>query len=69
VLSTLAAAYAEAGDFEKAREISLKSVEVAKTEKNKTEEERQELLEHLQKEWNCFEQNLPFRELLEDGKE
>ena len=66
VLSTLAAAYAEAGDFEKAREMSLKSVEVAKTEKNKTEEERQELLEHLQKEWNCFERNQPFRELLDD---
>ena len=68
VLSTLAAAYAEAGDFDKAREISLKSVEAAKTEKNKTEEERRELLEHLQKEWDCFEQNMPFRELLEEGK-
>jgi len=69
VLSTLAAAYAEAGDFEKAREVSLKSVEVAKAERNKTDEERQELLEHLQKEWDCFEKNLPFRELLEDGVE
>ena len=69
ILSTLAAAYAETGDFDKAREISLKSIEAAKTEKSKTEEERKELLEHLQKERNCFEQNMPFRELLEDGEQ
>ena len=66
VLSTLAAAYAEAGDFEKAREWSVTSVAVAKAERGKTEEERKELLEHLAKEWECFSQNQPFRELLEE---
>lgn len=66
ILSTLAAAYAEAGDFEKAKEWSQKSVEVAKTERNKTEEERKELLEHLQKEWDCYKRDEPFRELLDE---
>ena len=68
ILSTLAAAYAEAGDFDKAREWSQKSVEVAKKERGKTEEERKELLEHLQKEWDCFKQDQPFRELLDESK-
>jgi len=66
VLSTLAAAYAEAGNFEKAREWAVISVEVAKTEGGKTEEERKKLLEHLQKEWDCFSQDMPFRELLNE---
>ena len=66
ILSTLAAAYAEAGDFEKARQWSQTSVDVAKTEKGSTEEERKELLEHLQKEWECFKQDMPFRESLDD---
>jgi len=69
VLSTLAAAYAEAGDFEKAREWSLKSVDVAKAERGKTKEEKEELLEHLQKEWDCFSNDKPFRELLDDVAE
>ena len=64
ILSTLAAAHAEAGDFEKAKKWSEMSVEVAKTERGQTEEERKELLEHLQKEWECFSRNSPFRELL-----
>jgi tetratricopeptide (TPR) repeat protein len=69
ILSTLAAAYAEAGDFDKAREWSQQSVDVAKAEKGKTEEERQELLDHLQKEWDCFKQDIPFRELLDEDEE
>jgi len=69
VLSTLAAAYAEAGDFEKAREWAIISVEVAKKERGTTEERRQELLEHLQKEWDCFSQDLPFREMLSEEAE
>ena len=64
ILSTLAAAYAEMGDFEKAKKWSETSVEVAKKERGQTEEERKELLEHLKKEWECFSQNSPFRELL-----
>ncbi|MCL2711164.1 MAG: tetratricopeptide repeat protein [Planctomycetaceae bacterium] len=66
VLSTLAAAYAEVGDFEKAREWSKISVEVAKKERGKTEERRKELLEHLQKEWECFSQDKPFREMMNE---
>ena len=66
VLSTLAAAYAEAGDFNKAREMSQKSVDVANTERGKTKEERQEMIEHLQKEWDCFKQDMPYRELMEN---
>ena len=65
VLSTLASAYAEAGDFEKAREISIKSVEVAKAERGMSDKERSEMLEHLQKEWDAFNQDLPFREMLQ----
>ena len=67
VLSTLAAAYAELGDFAKAREWSQKSIDLAKTEKDKTEEERKELLENLQKELDCFKQNTPYRELLNEN--
>jgi len=64
-LSTLAAAYAEVGDFERAREWWALSVEVAKTERGKTEEARQELLEHLEREWEAFSQDQPFREMLD----
>ena len=69
VLSTLAAAYAETGNFEKAREWAQRSVEVAKKERDKTEEERKELLENLQKEWEHFSQDMPFRELLNEEEE
>ena len=70
VLSTLAAAYAEVGNFEKAREWAVISVDVAKTERGKTEEERKELLADLQKEWDAFSQDMPFRELLnEEGEQ
>jgi len=69
VLSTLAAAYAEAGDFEKAREWAIISVEVAKKERGTTEERRKELLEHLQKEWECFSQDKPFREMMSEEAE
>ena len=68
VLSTLAAAYAEEGDFDKAKEWSQKSIELAKTEKGQTEEDRKELLEHLQKEWDSFSREEPFREYLDEEK-
>ena len=68
VLSTLAAAHAELGDFDKAREWSQKSIDLAKMEKSKTEEERKELLENLQKELDSFKQNMPYRELMDEGK-
>ena len=69
VLSTLAAAHAEMGDFSKAREWSKKSIELAKMEKDKTEEEQKELLENLQKEWDTFKQDAPYRELMDDGEQ
>jgi len=65
VLSTLAAAYAELGDFDKAREWSQKSIDLAKKEKNKSEEAQKELLDNLQKELDSFKRSEPFRELLE----
>ena len=68
VLSTLAAAHAEVGNFEKAREWSLKGIDLAKkTTTNKTEEEQKELLEHLQNELDHFKRDEPFRELLKEG--
>jgi tetratricopeptide (TPR) repeat protein len=69
-VSTLAAAHAEVGEFDKAREWSQKSIDLAKKEEgDKTEEEHKELLESLQKEWECFKQDKPYRELMdEEGK-
>jgi len=68
VLSTLASAYAEVGDFERAKEMVLKGIEVAKTEEGRTEEQRREMLEHFQKEWDAFSQGMPFREILTEGE-
>ncbi|MEQ8209959.1 MAG: tetratricopeptide repeat protein [Lacipirellulaceae bacterium] len=52
ILSTLAAAYAETGDFEKAKEWSNKAIEVGKPEQ----------LEELKKELEKYKQNQPMRE-------
>ncbi|MDR0522092.1 MAG: tetratricopeptide repeat protein [Planctomycetaceae bacterium] len=65
ILSTLAAAYAENGDFEKAKEWSKKSIDFAKKEKEKPEEAQKELMDNLQKEWNVYQQNKPYREIPE----
>ncbi len=51
-LSTLAAAYAELGDFQKAMEWVQKAVELAEGEEK----------EHIQKELECYRQGKPFRE-------
>ena len=67
VLSTLAAAHAEMGDFDKAKEWSMKSIDIAKEEQSKSEEEQKELLDNLQKELESFKRNTPFRELLEES--
>lgn len=58
ILSTLAAAYAETGDFEKAREWSAKAVEAGKTDDS-------EQLEQLKEELKSYEENKPWRELQE----
>lgn len=55
ILSTLAAAYAETGDFEKAREWSGKAVELGAAENN-------EQLEQLKKELEGYKENKPWRE-------
>lgn len=55
ILSTLAAAYAESGDFEKARQWASKAVELGK-------EQSHEQLEQLEKELEAYKANKPWRE-------
>jgi tetratricopeptide (TPR) repeat protein len=55
ILSTLAAAYAETGDFEKAKEWAEKAVEVGKSEGS-------EQLGQLEKELESYKANKPWRE-------
>ena len=55
ILSTLAAGYAESGDFEKAREWSAKAVELGQSEDN-------EQLEQLKKELESYKENKAWRE-------
>ena len=55
ILSTLAAAYAEAGDFENARKWSQKAVELATQEKH-------DQLEQLQEELDAYIDDKPWRE-------
>ncbi len=55
ILSTLAAAYAETGDFEKAREWSKKTVELA------TEEDNPQL-DQLKQELESYQKDKPWRE-------
>ena len=58
ILSTLAAAYAETGDFENARKWSEKAVELGDDE----------VKDELKKELDTYKQNKPFRELLIEGE-
>ena len=55
ILSTLAAAYAESGDFAKAIEWAEKAVELGKAEEH-------EQLEQLEKELESYRENKPWRE-------
>ena len=55
ILSTLAAAYAENGDFESARSWSQKAVELG-------EKENHDSLESLKKELESYKENKPWRE-------
>ena len=58
ILSTLAAAYAEVGDFEKAREWARKAVELG-------EKEKHESLDNLKAELASYEEDKPWRETSE----
>lgn len=58
ILSTLAAAHAELGDFEKAREWAAKAVELG-------EKEEHESLDNLKKELESYKENKPWRETSE----
>jgi tetratricopeptide (TPR) repeat protein len=58
ILSTLAAAYAETGDFASARKWSAKAVEIGDKEHN----------DSLKKELQSYQANKPWRELLSEGK-
>lgn len=67
ILSTLAAAYAEAGDFDKAQEWSKKAIEIfekqrAGEESPRSKEESDELAQELAKELASFEAKKPWRE-------
>ncbi|MEX0794260.1 MAG: hypothetical protein WD045_14085, partial [Pirellulaceae bacterium] len=58
ILSTLAAAYAETGDFENAKKWSQKALDIADGDP--------EMVEHLEKELESFKQEKPWREIQED---
>ena len=57
-LDTLAAAYAEKGDFAKAREWELKTIALLEKEKTASEEVKQELRSRLE----LYKQNKPYRQ-------
>lgn len=59
ILSTLAAAHAESGNFERAIEISTQAVELSKKDEESSEETQQQ----LQNELESYKQNKPWREL------
>lgn len=58
ILSTLASAHAETGDFEEAKKWIVKAVEIAEQD-----EDNGEILDHLKKELAAYEKNQPWREL------
>ncbi|TWU60116.1 tetratricopeptide repeat protein [Rubripirellula tenax] len=58
ILSTLAAGYAETGDFDKAREWSKKAVDLASEEDDKEKSQ----LKQLQEELDTYNQSKPWRE-------
>ena len=57
-LDTLAAAYAESGDFDKAREWQSKVVEMAEEDKNATEKDKQEYRSRV----DLYKQGKPYRD-------
>ncbi|MDR1485603.1 MAG: tetratricopeptide repeat protein [Planctomycetaceae bacterium] len=63
ILSTLAAAYAETGDFKKAIEYSQKSIDLSADDPNVKER-----VDALKEELETYKKNLPYRELSDEKK-
>ncbi|MDR2641420.1 MAG: tetratricopeptide repeat protein [Planctomycetaceae bacterium] len=63
ILSTLAAAYAEIGDFKKAIEFSQKSIDLSANDPNVNER-----INALKEELETYKKNMPYRELSDDNK-
>lgn len=59
-LGTLAAAYAESGDFAKAKEWQSKTIKMANADKSMTTKDRQELSSCME----LYKQNKPYHEEL-----
>ena len=68
ILSTLAAAYAETGDFANAVKWSTKAIELADKEKEDSKEGDKETKEALKKELENYKAKKPTRELMAEGK-
>jgi len=68
ILSTLAAAYAETGDFDNARKWSAKAVELAsaKPADGDDEDASDDIKDSLEKELKSYKENKPTRELLNE---
>lgn len=67
ILSTLAAAYAETGDFDKAMKWSAKAIELAEKEKPGSKDAEAETKAALKKELENYKAKRPTRELISDG--
>ena len=68
ILSTLAAAYAETGDFDNAVKWLTKAIEIAEKEKEGSKEGDKETREALKKELENYKAKKPTRELMSEGK-
>jgi Flp pilus assembly protein TadD len=69
ILSTLAAAYAETGDFDNAVKWSTKAVEIANNAKENDKENDQETKDALKKELENYKAKKPTRELMSEKGE
>ena len=60
MIDTVAAAYAECGNFDKAKEWEAKAIELAKTDKSATDKRRADLASRLE----LYNQGKPYRKEL-----